>query len=187
MKQWLRHRRFHRRTKPCRDRRERRKDCRPFGPQQVGEVSAVGEPGRVDAGLVHLVGVAQGGEGGIDEPQVAVPVLATFRLPAGETGAARQTLEVDDESVRPGAVQVDVLEVPHAVTVAVKRQHERRPMIAGARRRGRVDDRLPGVGADGPGHYPGVLRQRRVGTECHHRSHQPGLRRKGSHRSGPLE
>ena len=81
-------------------------------PQLIGEATTVGVAGAIDLFVVDL-GLGAGRlEDGVEEFQVAVTLIAGGFLPAvfqalrvGESAGGGQTLQVDDDSLRPLAVQ----------------------------------------------------------------------------------
>src|SRR4029453_389376 len=141
LENWLRFSRLNRRTEPAGHRSECGKDSGPLGPQEVREAGSVREAGRVDSRFVHFEMIAQRRQGDIDEPQVAVVVLALLGLPAEKAAARREALEVDHDRLRPRQVHVRELEVLNVIAAPVEREDQRR--LAARDRRGREHDGPP--------------------------------------------
>src|SRR5262249_35916958 len=114
-------------------------DIRTRCPEQIGEVRAVGKSARVDAVVVDVVLLPQRRDRGVYQLEIAIAVLARLHLPARISIAARQSLKVDDDGVRPCLMQADELKVLRIVAVAVEGEDERH--LARRRRLGDVNDR----------------------------------------------
>ncbi len=126
-------RRFHRGPETRGHRSEGGEHGRTLRPQQVGEVGAVRESGRVDSGVVQFEGRAQRARA--RRPRVSDPGRRPDPSPPAsrrDRRAAGQTLEVHHDRLGPRLVQVRVLEVLHVVAVPVERQHQGRSALPAA-------------------------------------------------------
>ncbi len=113
------------------------------GPQHIREDTTIGEARDVDASLVHIVVLADGGKCRVEEFHVAVILIAGASLPAGALsfrinfGWRVDALHVNDDRFRPDRLDVHRAgNVFHVPAMAVEDKHQRRAARLGRRRRG---------------------------------------------------
>ena len=82
-------------------------------PEQIGEEAAVGVAGGKDVTSIDPILLAQIGEHGVKQMQIAVTLISFAGLPAGfaafavQLGGGVQALEVDHDGFRPELMQAE--------------------------------------------------------------------------------
>ena len=128
-----------------------------LGPEQIGEATAVGMAGGIEAAVVDAKFAAEAGEHRVEKLQITVVLRASSGLPArffalgiGEGAGSVEALRIDDDGFGPERVKRQGARgVAHGAAVTMEDEYNGRGYGRGVGRKG--DEGFASYAGDGPG------------------------------------